>query len=140
MCFNDCSGLTGSIPENLFSNCTKVTSFESCFNGCAGLTGIPGNLFSKCPGVTSFGYCFRNCTGLTEIPGNLFSNCPGVTSFGHCFNSCTGLTGTTPKDSDGGELWERQGKEGYPSSITGSYCFYGCTELSNYSDISADWK
>ena len=138
-CFNGCTGLT-SIPESLFANCPEITDFSSCFRSCTGLTSIPESLFANNTKVTDFSYCFWDCTGLTSIPENLFVNCPDVTYFSSCFYYCTGLTGTTPKDSDGGELWERQGKEGYPSSIDGFYCFRNCSGLNNYSSIPSGWK
>ena len=143
-CFVNCNGLTGEIPATLFSNCPNARSFLQCFSGCSGLTSIPKELFSNCPNVTSFYSCFEDCTGLTFIPDGLFNNCPNVTTFRKCFGYCSGLTGETPKDTlkDGTkiELWERVGKAGYPSSITGTNCFISCTKLSNYRTIPSGWK
>lgn len=59
--------------------------------------------------------------------------------FQNCFSRCDKLTGSTPKDPDGGELWERAGKEGYPTSITGTGCFTNCTGLDTYNSIPEDW-
>lgn len=103
--FLDCSGLTGSIPNNLFTNCRNVISFYRIFESCSSLTG--------------------------SIPENLFTNCHNVTDFRSTFYACSGLTGNTPTGTDGLELWERDGQPGYPSSINGAQCFYYCPKLSN---------
>jgi hypothetical protein len=142
-CFKDCTSLT-SIPENLFANCPNVTNFENCFYRCAGLTSIPENLFINCPNVTNFMSCFDSCYNLTSIPEKLFSNCFKIDNLMNCFDSCVNLTGETPKDTleDGAkiELWERQGREGYPVSVNGNKCFYNCRNLSNYDEIPTIWK
>ena len=48
--FYGCSGLSGSIPENLFAGVSGAPAewmFESTFRGCSGLTGyIPPELFA----------------------------------------------------------------------------------------------
>ena len=138
-CFRSCSGLT-SIPVGLFDNCLNVTNFSYCFGYCFSLTSIPEGLFDNSMKVTNFSDCFHYCSSLTSIPDSLFANCPNVTNFNFCFSSSSNLSGTTPKDSDGGELWERAGKAGYPSSVYGTDCFNRCTGLSNYAEIPNDWK
>ena len=129
-----------SIPQGLFDNCPNVTSFNSCFYNCSDITSIPEGLFDNCPDVTDFSFCFASCSDITSIPEGLFANCPNVTNFRNCFNTGLSLSGTTPKDPDGGELWERAGKEGYPASVSGVDCFRYCTGLSNYNEIPEDWK
>lgn len=89
--FYGCSSIT-SIPEDLFKNCTNITSFKGTFCKCTGVTNIPENLFANCPNVTSFEETFYNCTGITNIPENLFADCPNVTSFKETFSYCTGIT------------------------------------------------
>lgn len=76
---------------------------------------------------------------LKTIPDDMFRNAKNITNFNNCFASCLNLTGKTPTDEDGGELWERPGKVGYPNTITSSKCFYECRGLSNFSDIPNDW-
>ena len=96
--FASCSGVT-SIPTNLFSNNTAVTDFSNTFYNCSGLTGsIPANLFSNNKAVTSFNYTFSLCSGLTSIPENLFQYNTAVTDFSWTFDSCTGLTGSIPEN------------------------------------------
>ena len=138
-CFYYCSNLT-SIPNGLFDNCPDVTSFFNCFLYCSKLTSIPEGLFVNCPNVFDFQNCFYGCSGLTSIPNGLFDNCPKVKMFNACFSGCSNLSGSTPKDPDGGELWERAGKEGYPASVTGAHCFRMCAGLYNYDEIPEDWK
>jgi hypothetical protein len=76
---------------------------------------------------------------ITSIPDDMFRNAKNITKFDRCFANCLNLTGKTPTDEDGGELWERKGKTGYPTSITGTKCFYECRGLSNFSDIPNEW-
>ncbi len=119
--FEDCRGLTGSIPAELFANCPNVTSFKYTFANCSGLTGeIPGDLFASNPNVTTFESTFYGCSGLTgEIPAELFANNSNVTSFSSTFSSCSGLTGTIP-----GELFANN-----PNVTSFSYTFLNCSGL-----------
>lgn len=137
--FSGCTGLTGSIPEGLFANSPNVIQFYATFAKCSGLTSIPEGLFTNCPNVRSFYWTFYDCSGLTSIPSGLFANCPNVTTFNSTFSGCSDLTGTTPTDTDGGQLWERTHKPGYPY-VTGTQCFRYCYELSNYTSIPSSWK
>lgn len=138
-CFHNCNMLS-EIPEKLFENCTDVTDFTQCFSSCQSLLSIPGNLFKNNTQVTIFTGCFADCGKLYTIPENLFQNNTQVRFFNSCFIRCVALKGMTPKDEDGGELWEREGKPGYPDSIVCSFCFSRCYDLDNYSEIPEDWK
>ena len=88
--FSGCSALK-SIPENLFANNPKVTTFERTFESCEALTTIPENLFANNPAVTTFSHTFWYCEALTTIPEGLFANNPEVYSFNNTFNTCTAL-------------------------------------------------
>ncbi len=161
--FEGCTGLT-NIPENLFANCTQVTDFSRTFTGCTGLTNISENLFTNCTQVTDFSGTFADCSGLTNIPENLFTNCTQVTNFSGTFAGCTSLTSIPETLFDSctlvasfqstfyectnltGEaipLWERvpEGAENeYIGTPNGMGCYYGCTQLTNYSSIPEYWK
>lgn len=132
--------------NNLFASCTNLTYISpdlfkdiniqqapSCFKDCSSLKNIPENLFSASNSLNNVEYCFYGCTALTSIPNNLFVNNKRIINFTNCFSGCTNLTGNTPKGADGIELWDRAGKEGYPSGINGDDCFKGCTKLVEYS-------
>lgn len=130
-----------TIPEGLFDNCTEVTNFSETFRYCSNLTSFSEHLFANCPNVTSFFRTFYYCSKLIgEIPKNLFVNCKNVTNFNYTFYYCSGLTGRTPTGTDGLELWERAGQPGYPASITGSYCFENCYNLTDFSSVPTGWK
>lgn len=154
--FYSCNKLNCEIPEKLFYNSPQITGFNFTFSNCGFIGRIPEKLFSKCPSVTSFNSVFRQ-NGYIEgpIPENLFKNnaeavdfsyafqySPKIygvlsenifnnnlkaTKFQECFKSCN-LTGKAPK------LWERENVTSY------SQCFYGCTKLSNYTEIPVEWK
>ncbi len=131
--FFGCTGLTGPIPENLFSGIRGAPTrsmFDGTFSGCTGLTGsIPENLFSGIRGAPTeelFEGTFSGCTGLTgSIPENLFSGISGAPAslmFGNTFSGCTGLTGSIP-----GNLFS--GVSGAPAYGMFSNTFSGCTGL-----------
>lgn len=76
---------------------------------------------------------------IVSIPSDMFRNAKNIKKFDSCFANCLNLKGKIPKDEDGGEIWERAGKMGYPTTITGTKCFYGCKGLTNYSAIPNNW-
>lgn len=78
-------------------------------------------------------------TALIRVQTDIFRNCKLINDFSRTFYQGYYLT-NTPLDEDGGELWERAGKQGYPSSINGTLCFTGCTSLPNYGQIPPEWK
>ena len=123
--FRNCSGLEGNIPSNLFFNAQNVTDFNEIFTNCSGLTGILEGLFANCTNAMLFCASFKGCTGLTEIPENLFTNCTNAKYFQYAFDGCINLICNAP------ELWVSH------STANGTYCFRGCTNLTNYSDAQA---
>lgn len=82
---------------------------------------------------------FLDCVNLVKVPTGMFRKHPNVIYFTQAFQNCINLT-NTPKDADGGELWERVGKQGYPSTIDGTQCFRGCSSLPNLDQIPSEWK
>ena len=128
--FYDCSNVTGTIPDKLPPNITKIyglyaecsgltgniptlpselTDGERMFSGCTGLTGNIPNLPS---GLTNGTSMFGGCTGLT---GNIPDLPSGLTNGTGMFLGCTGLTGNIPD---------------LPSGLTdGEHMFSGCTGL-----------
>ena len=68
----------------IIRNNTKASSFRQAFSLCSGLTGsIPAELFANTPNVTDFDRTFYECSSLTsvmipesviEIDDNAFSN------------------------------------------------------------------
>ena len=126
--FFSCRNLNGSIPKNLFKYNTKLVNCEQVFRFCSNISGeIPEELFANCPDITSVNAAFEG-TKVTNIPQNLFANCNKISNFQSTFYSCNKITGNAP------ELWNRD-------NVTNSrYCFTGCTNLSNYSEIPDSWK
>ena len=98
--FQNCTYLTGPIPENLFfacrdsNNTVGIESFFCLFSGCANLGGtIPPGLFKECRKAWDFRRIFINCSSLEgTIPGTLFEDCVEATQFNYAFSRCTGLT------------------------------------------------
>ena len=127
----DGSAVTGAIPAGLFpvSGAPKTALFLSTFRNCTGLTGtIPANLFvniSGAPAVSMFGRTFRGCTGLAGIPAGLFRNingAPAEAMFYATFLGCTNITGTLSSNLFG-NLNGPIAKDMFRST------FYNCTSL-----------
>ena len=75
--FNNCSGITSVIPNNIFNVCKKVTNFSNTFGNCSGLTGntptgTDGLELWERAGQTSYptsingNKCFTNCYNLVN--------------------------------------------------------------------------
>ena len=126
--FMSCRNLNGTIPKNLFKYNTKLEKCGEVFRFCSNIAGeIPEELFANCPDITSVNAAFEG-TKVTNIPQNLFANCNKISNFQSTFYACSKITGNAP------ELWNRD-------NVTNSrYCFSGCTNLSNYSEIPDSWK
>ena len=87
--------LTGEIPAKLFRNCRDVGTIVAIFQGCKGLTGgIPSTLFSSNTKLHRPKQAFEDCSGLNgEIPMTLFKNNPQINNMERAFYRCTNLTG-----------------------------------------------
>ena len=77
--FSHCTGLM-TLPDGLFSNCTKSKSFPMTFSNCTNLKSLPPRLFKDCYNAENFAVTFQN-TGLISLPQGLFENCSKVTNF-----------------------------------------------------------
>ena len=131
------SGLE-EIPEDLFSNCANITSFDSAF-ALTNITEIPEDLFSNCVNVTSFSATFYK-TNITKIPENLFKNCDNATfeiTFAYCENLQNYIN-----------LWEQNyynsgSNEHVDENMGGAGCYANCTKLLAEGDsdnIPDHWK
>lgn len=135
----DMNKLEGIDPDFLAS-AANLNSVRNLFAYCTKLKSIPDGFLSKNTLLTDvYGMCYE-CSSLTTIPTDFLSTCKQIQDFGSAFRDCPELTGNTPVNDDGTKWWERQGKEGYPDSITSSVCFQGCTKLNDYNNIPMSWR
>lgn len=118
--------------EDSFNNMSTFPTLST------GVKSIVGKCFENIP-VTSVASKFANNTNLQTIPSDLFSTNKDITNFNSCFSGCINLTGSSPVDENGYKLWERAGKEGYPTSISGSSCFAKCYKLDDFINIPTAW-
>ena len=160
--FEACSSIT-SVPAEIFKDNTKVTSFQYAFKDCTSLltVGNPddadGCIFKYAPDATDFGYIFQNCSALTRIPAHSFAYNKKAFSFQCTFDECRSLTGESPyaeieeevTAEDGStskvikkiHLYERDDTQNiFDIPYSYMYCFYGCTQLSDYANIPYDWN
>lgn len=152
--FESCYALK-TVPSELFAGCPAITSFEATFALCKGLESVPADLFAAIGTKTSsvtFSECFLECVSLKEIPASLFDTTRRINYIADCFNGCISLTGESPytivTDAEGNEtkvhLYERTKGDAFPIAPTNASahqgCFAGCTGLSDYENIPADWK
>ena len=130
-----------SIPAGLLDNCVMAKTFNSTFRDTK-VTAIPAGLFDSCVDATDFSHAFRD-TPIVSMPTGLFDNCRKVTNFGYTFRNCTELTGESPYTMIGTEKVYLHQRVDYPDEFakptTFSYCFGGCTGLSDYNDIPTTW-
>ena len=70
-----------------------------------------------------------DCTNLRKIAEPSEDSFRYISNFNDSFAGCTGLTGNVP------ELWNLNN-----GTMTGDGCFYGCTQVTNYSSIPDSWK
>lgn len=121
----------------IFKNNPGLTNIEEAF-AYSKLKTIPVDEFSNNKELVNVSKVFLNSKELTNMP-NFIEN-KKITNFRQAFDGCSKLTGSTPTDENGYKLWQRAGKEGYPATINGQYCFRGCTQLDDYNEIPSDWK
>lgn len=150
--FKDCTSLE-EIPDNLFANCSQITTFTSTFEGCTSLKNIPENLFKNCPNVIDFGSTFMD-SGITSLPQNLFNGCPAALFFNDTFAECENLTGKAIplwnrrisieiiEGVFGMDIPEEQEEEILTSleESRGMYCYFECEGLEDYDTIPENWK
>lgn len=122
----------------IFKYTPLLANIQSIFRNQTQLVNIDPNELNDCPNLIYINYAFDGCTNLTTMPN--FNGCKNIRQFSYAFRNCTSLTGSTPVDENGYKLWERAGKPGYPTTITGTGCFAGCTQLDDYDEIPSNWK
>lgn len=122
------STIIKSVPSGLFNNLPLLEDASSCFENCNQLITIQDAPFYGCPNLYDLEQCFYNCYRLQSVPSSLFSGLPSYAVFRECFDSCRAITSPVP------ELWEQ-----YTTSRR-NYCFYGCANAANYSDIPSNWR
>lgn len=134
----------------LINDGSKVSKIEFedgnvIYNPNAGQIGYPNPIvginrvrYTLKKDITSISRLFEGVF-LIKVQTDIFRSTKLINDFSFAFRQNQQLT-NTPTDEDGGELWERAGKQGYPSSIDGTGCFTGCTSLPNYNQIPSNWK
>ena len=83
-CGQNASVGTFTIPDGLFDDLYKVTTFFRTFYNCTKFIGIPSGLFNSCVAVTDFRNTFYG-NSHTSIPVGLFDNCAEVVYFSGTF-------------------------------------------------------
>lgn len=112
----------------------------SPFQNCTDLIRVESDLFYQNINFKNPIKIFKGCSNLVSVPDDFFRKMKNINYITEAFSGCFSLI-NTPKDEDGGELWERVGKQGYNmQSDGGTQCFYNCTSLSNYNEIPSEWK
>lgn len=113
----------------------SMTSFYRLYQNCISLTTIISGMFDNNTQISTNGLqqVYQGCSGLNcELDPNLFANLVNCTSVSNSFNNCSNLRGS-------GLAFIAA----CPASITGGTttdCFIGCTSLSDYASIPAEWK
>lgn len=125
--FDGCRSVT-EIPDDLYDNddlIGKAVSLDGAFREC-GITEIPEDLLDKCRGAVTVGDMFLG-TPIESIPSGLFSGLNDIVSFENTFLGCSLINSDVPA------LWVE-----HPNA-SGSRCFEGCTNATNWSSIPQSW-
>ena len=88
--FEGCVGLT-ELPGGLFRSGADIRTFEFAFNGCSGLSSLSAELLAGCGNATDFSCMFLGCSDLETVPADLFAPCPRARRFFQTF-CLSGLT------------------------------------------------
>lgn len=87
---------------------------------------------------------FAGCTSLTTVPAAFFDSCLKLTSAEGIFMNCTGLRGESPYTDVSGTKVHLYERNAYPAEFapisSGYLCYFGCTGLSDYTEMPATWK
>ena len=152
------TNITGT-PD--FSSITKINIISSCqsmFYGCTGITGVNLSSLTTVGGNYACSAMFQNCTGITgTIDLSSLTTISGVNGCQHMFHGCTGITGAIDLSSltsvnsygcdnmfngcTGITSIDLSGLEVVNTSNAFSYAFQGCSgitsvDLSNLSMCS----
>ena len=104
---------------------SAVTSFQSCWYGCSGMTATPDTSNWDTSSVTSFAFCWLNCSGMTLPPDTSNWDTSAVTSFAYCWQGCSGMI--SPPDTSN---WDTS------SVISFQNCWFGCSGMTATPDTS----
>ena len=129
----DCTNLT-QIAQPTESSFKDLSDVSFSFSG---IQSIPDKMFANCTKITSFFSCFQGCTNLTTIGEGIFDGCNSVTDYRRTFRGCDRLTGKAPELWLIGTNSEENGYQGNPDGLN---CFAGCEGLDNYEEIPNYWK
>lgn len=83
----NCTNFVGSVPKDLFANCTSLVQAQEMFSNCISLTGsIPIELFNYCRNtLADVSYMFNGCEGLEgEFPTGTYTTTTGVNGYEIC--------------------------------------------------------
>lgn len=138
--FSGCTDLL-KIPSKLYDSASgSLSMIIGDFEGCTNLRVIGKDLFASCTSLSDVGSIFDSCTSLKYIPSDLFRYNTSMQNFNSAFKNCTSLISSTPVDSNGNKLWQRNASNGYIDNIDGTDCFSGCENLLDWEEIPDDWK
>ena len=129
--FQNCSSLTGPIPNNMFSGISGAPAlrmFSSTFNGCTNLTGyVPATLFS---GISTDTTATNQMTSMF-LNTNLYTSCPcGTRPYNTGFESYFNMrgSGATTVYATACEIGTKS-NEHWHNGICTTDCALGFTQL-----------
>lgn len=115
----------------------KTTSMKRGFANCGELTSVPSTLFGRLETLERFDEMFLNNISLVELPTTM--DLPKtITSYNSAFKGLPLVTGQAPTNSNGTNLWELAGRDGYPAEIDGTNCFANSL-FANITEIPKSW-
>ena len=126
----------GVDPYNVVINLNSFKNLNYVNFSGSGIQSIPDKMFLNCTKITSFEGSFAYCENLTTIGEGVFDGCDNVTSFAYTFEECTNLRGNVPELWKRVPNGENNGYIGIPD---GESCYHHCNNVSNINDIPEYW-
>ena len=103
-----------------------LQSMDHAFYKVKTLNSVAEDAMGSFSGVMSFESAFEGCAGLETVPVSLFDNALQVSNFKRCFYGVSGVTGESPYTVVDGarvHLYERSGYPGFASITDSRFCF-----------------
>lgn len=126
------SQMKGKLPTEFFEGCPNLEDTHNMFSACPAEIEIDTTMFQRNRALINMQGMFWG-SGATSLESGAFNNCSKLENVSELFRDCSNMTGTAHK------FWDKNKHPLITESGQGQ-CYRGCTKLSDYNDIPANWK
>ena len=126
------SQMNGKLGAEFFEGCPNLTHTQNMFSGNPMEINIDTTTFQRNRSLTNISGMFYGAN-VRSLENGAFNNCSKLENVTDLFRGCSSMTGTAHK------FWDKNKHPLITESGQGK-CYNGCTSLSDYNDIPANWK